>query len=294
VRGPVPIAAIILGLLVAIAVAYSAGKTVRSEEQTFHPPRRVPPRPDGVAAEDVAFRDGSGVELKGWWVPSKNGAAVILTHGSAADRGQLDQAVRLLAGAGFGVLAFDWPGCGESGGEVKLGSPERAAFRAAVDWALRQGGVQPGRVGTYGVSIGGALVTAFSADDPRVRAVAAAGAFTDAVEQTRYEYGQAWPWSRAAAGWVVRRETEGGNLRPIEGAPRLRDRRTLFVSFEADPVVPASMSDELAKATGGEVYRVPGEGHGTYLEAGGSAYAAKLVEFFSSALLAQHGGSGQP
>ena len=45
------------------------------------------------------------------------------------------------------------------------------------------------------------------------------------------------------------------------------------------------MSDDLAVETGGGAYRIPGEGHATYAERGGQAYADKLVTFFSRALL---------
>ena len=35
---------------------------------------------------------------------------------------------------GFGVLVFDWPGHGESGGSVHYGAPERDALYAGDAW----------------------------------------------------------------------------------------------------------------------------------------------------------------
>ncbi|HYV47832.1 MAG TPA: alpha/beta fold hydrolase [Myxococcaceae bacterium] len=279
----------LLVLVVALWMTQSAVRAVRSEGLGFHPPRRSPPPPWGIEVQPASWTVRppryETFEVKGWWVPPKNGATVLLTHGSVADRAQVREELLILAGAGFGALAFDWPGHGESGGVVKLGVPERAAFEAAVDWVLKQPGVQPGHLGAFGISNGAALVTAFAAEDPRIAAVAAAGGYTDALDQTSHEYGGTWPWARAAAVAVVRRHLDGGNFRPIDVAAKLKGRKALFITFADDPVVPARMSQELADATGGEVYRIPGEGHATYAEGGGRAYAEKLVQFFSGALV---------
>jgi pimeloyl-ACP methyl ester carboxylesterase len=236
----------------------------------------APPR------EPVRFGDG----LSGSWVTSKNGAAVVLAHGSGADRTQLEGDMRILARDGFGVLAFDWPGHGESAGEVRLGRNEVRALRDAVDFVARKDDVHNAHIGVLGASIGAAIAVVAAAEDPRVRAVVAAGAFTDAVAQTRFEYAAHGWFAQAGAVWVVRSRTDTGNFRPIDAAPALRGRRVLFVTCEDDRVVPAWMGEELARAAGGELWAREGCGHEEWSGKGRDAVAweARLLAFFRDAL----------
>ena len=277
----------VLAVLVALWVAFTAWPSARAELLSFKPPRRAPPPPEKIEVVPVswkAYPPSGELEVKGWYVRPLYGAVVILGHGSLADRAHMSGELKILADAGFGVLAFDWPGHGESGGEVKLGEPERQAYQSAVDWLLQQE-IRPERIGVLGVSNGAAMLVSFAANDARVTALAAAGGYTDSLEQTTYEFGRTWPWARAAALLVVRWKAEGGNFRPIDLAPGWRRRPSLFITCEKDPVVPPRMSEALAAAAGGELYRLPCEGHANYVENGGRAYADKLVDFFTAALL---------
>ena len=73
----------------------------------------VPPNHLGVAYENVSFTTGDGLELQGWYIPSRNGAAVISFPGRAGAQRQ----ARMLARHGYGVLLFDRRGEGESEGD---------------------------------------------------------------------------------------------------------------------------------------------------------------------------------
>ena len=73
----------------------------------------VPPNHLGVPYEDVKFTTGDGLELEGWYIPSRNGAAVIAFPG----RNGPQKPARMLARHGYGVLLFDRRGEGESEGE---------------------------------------------------------------------------------------------------------------------------------------------------------------------------------
>jgi hypothetical protein len=86
-------------------IAYIGGHVSRSS---------VPPAAAlGASHEDVTLRTSDGLKLEGWYVPSRNGAAVILFPGR---KGPLTRA-RMLARRGFGVLLFDRRGEGRSEGD---------------------------------------------------------------------------------------------------------------------------------------------------------------------------------
>jgi hypothetical protein len=82
-------------------------------------PKRAPvcciaPSDLGLDYETVSFKTRDGLTLHGWMIPSHNRAAVMISHGIAANRlGHLDQGV-FLAEQGFGVLLFDLRAHGES------------------------------------------------------------------------------------------------------------------------------------------------------------------------------------
>ena len=44
------------------------------------------PRDDGFAYEDLTLKTVDGFDLKGWYLPTHNGAAIILLHGYGGNR----------------------------------------------------------------------------------------------------------------------------------------------------------------------------------------------------------------
>ena len=115
-----------------------------------------PPPPELSGAQPVSIPSASGSLLRGWWLPGQPGAgAVVLMHGVRANRLQLVERARLLAGRGSAVLLFDFQAHGESAGRrITFGKLEgfdaAAAVRSARDHAPEE------RVGAIGISLGGA------------------------------------------------------------------------------------------------------------------------------------------
>ena len=123
---------------------------------------------------DVTLRAADGTRLAGWWVPSRNGAAVVLVHGGGGDRNGVRRQALLLAQHGYGVLLYDERGRGESGGTTQsMGWNWVQDVRAAVDYASEQHRVRA--VGALGLSTGAEVVVTAAAHDSRIRAVVAEG-----------------------------------------------------------------------------------------------------------------------
>ncbi len=130
----------------------------------------------GLSARAVRLRTHDGVSLAAWWVPARNGAAVVLLHGAGDTRSDvLDQAA-VLARAGYGVLMYDARGHGRSSGiGMDFGWYGERDTAAAVDYLARQPGVTDGRIGLLGLSMGGEVAVGAAGEDPRIRAVVAEG-----------------------------------------------------------------------------------------------------------------------
>ena len=130
----------------------------------------------GIAHQEVAIETADGRELSGWYVPSRNRTAVLLSHGSGGSRERVAAHVRMLARRGYGVLAIDNPGNGESQGHSNgLGSNAQPALDAACRWLSRRPDVDPQRIAGFGTSLGAEVLLEAAARDPRLRAVVADG-----------------------------------------------------------------------------------------------------------------------
>jgi pimeloyl-ACP methyl ester carboxylesterase len=283
-----PIGGLITVSLVPLIIAGSAMQ--RELRADFRPTRSIPVRPallEHDHFEDVSFETG-GNTLRGWFSPCANGAAVLLLHGTDADRTQLAPVAHLLADRGYGVLLFDWPGHGASDGKVTWGADERAALTAALDFASRASRVEGARMGVFGFSMGSMVAVQVAARDPRVAALALEGAFADFDEELRHEFRRwgflsQWPayW---AAHWFG---ANSGAPRPIDVIADVAPRPVLVIAGTADIIVPPGQSRALFDAAHEPKswWLVSGATHGHYAAAGGPAYETKLITFFDDALL---------
>jgi uncharacterized protein len=135
------------------------------------------PADSGLAYVDASFTASDAVTLSGWYVPSNNGAAVVLVHGASSTRSAvLDHAV-VLARHGYGVLLYDARGMGRSGGRaMNFGWYGDRDIAAAIDYVQSRADVDPQRVAAVGESMGGEEAIGAMATDMRIRAVVAEGA----------------------------------------------------------------------------------------------------------------------
>ena len=121
-----------------------------------------------------------GFKLSGdLYLPAKLGkagkrAGIILCHGYTGVRNlYLPEIARHFSAAGYVVLTFDYKGWGDSEGpKSRLAPYSRVAdVQAALTFLAERKEVEPGRLGLYGTSYGGATVVWVAAIDSRVKCV---------------------------------------------------------------------------------------------------------------------------
>ncbi len=135
---------------------------------------RYPPAP----YQPVKLITADGLALQAYFVPSQNGAAVIVLHGYRASYVDMLPVGNLLAQHGYGVLLVDLRGHGGSEGQlVTFGKDEVLDADAAYQYLARQPGSDPRRVGILGNSMGGSTAILYSARNPAIAATAAISPF---------------------------------------------------------------------------------------------------------------------
>ena len=146
-----------------------------------HAARAYVPTPQlGTAYEDVSFTTSDGLRLEGWYVPTKNGATVIVIPGRKGPQ----KAARMLAGHGYGVLLFDRRGEGESEGDPNgLGWAGTRDVEAAIAFLRERPEVDEDRIGALGLSVGGEVLLQAAAEVDGLQAVVSEGAGIRSVRE---------------------------------------------------------------------------------------------------------------
>jgi len=277
-----------LAFVVRIAVSNYLGER---SDFTRWPRSEVTRHPDRVGIpglHEVVFSPPGKPTLAGWYVASRNRAAIILVHGTGADRGGVLAETRILAAAGFGTLAIDLPGQGASAGHTLWGVSERQAISAAVDWLSGRADVDPGRIGGLGFSMGAYVLVQASVLDERIRAVTLVAPPNDVVEQTWVSSGRWGLISQVPQYWALRASGMPLDMRPKDIIGRIAPRPLFIINGELDRNVPPYMARQLAAAAAPdstELWLIPEAHHGDYSRVVPAQYAERLAAFFRRALL---------
>ena len=165
----------------------------------------VPEANLGAAHEDVTLDTSDGLQLEGWYVPSKNRAAVIANGG----RKGTQRPARMLARHGYGVLLFDRRGEGDSEGDPNaLGWDGEKDVDAALAFLQKRPDVDPNRIGGIGLSVGGEVLIQTAAHTDELKAVVSEGAGIRSVKESLESDGtEKWLglpfWAMTTAGTAV-------------------------------------------------------------------------------------------
>lgn len=239
----------------------------------------------GRPHESVTLKTYDGLTLAAWYVPSRNGAAVIAFPG----RSQPVPHARMLIRHGYGVLLLDRRGEGESEGDYNaFGWGGEADVAAAVAFLRGRSDVDPDRIGGLGLSVGGELLLETAARTRSLRAVVSEGAGVRSLaEHLRTpEVGRVQRWF---SNWVV----QTGALTVLSNTAPPDDLSHLIAEIPGEVLL-----IQAEHGAGGEelnrVYRdAAGEatslwrangGHTGALAAQPAGYERRVIGFFDHAL----------
>jgi len=107
--------------------------------------------------EAVNFRNSRGLNLVGDFYGADTGKGIVLAHGFTGDRhewGRFDRIAEALNEANYGVLTFDFSGCGESDDDSISSEGQIDDLGCAIQYA-RDRGFR--RLGLFGHSFGGLI-----------------------------------------------------------------------------------------------------------------------------------------
>jgi uncharacterized protein len=256
---------------------------------TTHAPRwAIQESSLGIPHQEVAIETADGRELSAWYIPSRNRTAVLVSHGSGGSRERVAAHVRMLARHGYGVLALDNPGNGESDGHSNgLGYNAQPGVDAALRWLSRRADVDPQRIAGFGSSLGAEVLLEAAARDPRLRAVVADGP-TRPMDGRRVSdpalheraFGAVWLHAvRAVSGM-----REAPSL--IGLMPRIAPRPVLLIAggVGAPDEIPANRAYRDAGGPTTQLWELPDAGHTGGLRTHPAAYERRTTTFLDRAL----------
>jgi len=247
----------------------------------------VPEASLGAPYEDVAFTTSDGLRLRGWYVPSRNGAAVISFPGRTSSQSR----ARMLARHGYGVLLFDRRGEGVSDGDPNLfGWQGERDIHAAVAFLQRRPEVDPQRIGGIGLSVGGEMMIEAAAESPALKAIVSEGGSGRSVRDILANPETSWPevignGVATAATALFTDDLPPADLLGL--VPRISGA-TFFVYGEQGQPGERPANEAFYAAARGpkQLWEVPGSGHMKGIEAQPAEYERRVVGFFDRTLLA--------
>ncbi|HSJ90915.1 MAG TPA: alpha/beta fold hydrolase [Ilumatobacter sp.] len=254
------------------------------------------PAARGLVAEDVRFSAADGIELAAWYVPSRNGAAVVVRHGagSTADD-QLAQASVLVA-HGYGVLITDARGHGESDGRaMDFGWYGDDDVVGAVSFLADRPEVDADRIGVVGFSMGGEEAIGAIAADPRIRAVVAEGAtgrtdadqaWFDDVYGARGRFQQALEWIEFTLTDLL---TDASRPTPLADAAAAAAPRPILLVVAGGVADEGHAAEHIHDGAPGSVtiWEVPGAGHIEGFATAPDEWESRVVGFLDDVLLSE-------
>ncbi|NWG34750.1 MAG: alpha/beta hydrolase [Chloroflexi bacterium] len=246
--------------------------------------------------EEVTVTSPDGIELAGWFVPSRNGAVIMMQHGYKSTRKELLNEAAMMYRHGYGSLLTSVRAHDQSGGEmITFGMHEVDDMAAWYQYLLTRGDVNPQRIGILGNSYGGMLAIQYAAQNENIKAVVANSAFSSLNDtvSTSVEYFTdlpAFPFAPLIVFWAEREtgfKTE--DIDTTKWIAQISPRPVFLMQGGADVVISADSGQRLYDAAGEpkELWFDPELGHVQFDTERAEEYERRVAEFFDRYLLDQ-------
>ncbi len=239
----------------------------------------------GARKQPVSLPGADDVRLRGWYVPSRNRAAVIALHGTGSSRLGVVGHARALARHGYGVLALDLRGHGESDGRsTSAGWKLDDDLDPVVEWLAARREVDAKRIALLGVSMGGEVALRVAARRSDVRATVAEGAmgsFRDARLAGASPPEVAQLAALSAVGALLTGEGIEADADVVE---RIAPRPLLLISSGRAVEAGANAVFQRRAGRAAQHWNLPDAAHGQALKTDPAGYERRVIGFLDGAL----------
>jgi uncharacterized protein len=253
---------------------------------THRPRAAVAPADLGRPYEQVTVRTADGLDLAAWYVPSRNGAALI---SYPTRQGKLPHA-RMLVRHGYGVLLLDARGYDGSEGDPNLFGWDGAKdIDAAVAWLQGRPDVAEERIGGIGFSVGGEMMLQTAASNAGLRAVVSEGAGVRSVREDVLRGPRGWLALPQAALQTAAVAVMSGTAPPpaLDDLVRRIAPRPTFLIYAGHGGGGEELNVEYFRAASAPktLWKIPEAGHVAGFGVNPREYERRITRFFDQALL---------
>jgi uncharacterized protein len=256
---------------------------------------------------DEKWKNSDGTQTVGWFLTQgKPAPAVILSHAYGSNRSDLLTLGVELYKAGFHILLYDMRGHGESPVNWSgLGTYEKEDLLSSIkflkDMKTPTGqDLVDGRIGLYGVDLGGYVSLVASSEEPMVKAIAVDSVYQNVSQFVNFrlkgivgEKGflatnvadSSWTKDLLALTlqtYLLRRDADDSALKSVSAA----GGKFLFITGK-DSSTPTTLTKELFEQTKGtkEVAELDKTRRERLYTTDSSIYDARVADFFKEAIL---------